>query len=210
MNTSLPVIEAHRFLAEDFVGGDASLDFINTVTGRNGSPRDWLDGYARLLEWAAHANLLPGRVLRSLSQKATANPAEAAEALARAKGLRECMFAVAASASAGKPPSRGDLELLRNAWLAGSEAHRLRWLDGRIAVELDPAAAPLDLVSVIAAWGLVERVLRAPPERLRMCAGTDCAWLFVDRSKAGRRRWCDMADCGNAAKSRRFYAKSKS
>jgi predicted RNA-binding Zn ribbon-like protein len=56
---------------------------------------------------------------------------------------------------------------------------------------------------------LVENVLRLPVERLRLCAGTDCAWLFVDRSKAGRRRWCDMAVCGNKAKSRRFNARER-
>lgn len=210
MKQSLQVISRHRFAERDFVGGDAALDFINTVSGRDaGAPRDRLDGYERLLEWAAHANLLPGRVLRSLAQKAVADPVEAADALARAKGLRESMFTVVASAALGRSPPRGDLDLLRNAWLAGSEAHRLRWHDGRIAIEIDPAAAPLDLVSVIAAWGLVERVLRAPLGRLRVCAGSDCAWTFLDTSKAGRRRWCDMAVCGNAAKARRHHAKAK-
>ena len=45
MNDILPVIEAHRFAAKDFVGGDAALDFVNTMTGRDVRPRDWLDGY---------------------------------------------------------------------------------------------------------------------------------------------------------------------
>jgi hypothetical protein len=42
-------IESHEFAARDFIGGDAALDFINTVTGRDQQPRDWLDSYARLL-----------------------------------------------------------------------------------------------------------------------------------------------------------------
>jgi predicted RNA-binding Zn ribbon-like protein len=210
MKQLLQVIAGHRFETGDFVGGDAALDFINTVSGRDqGRPRDRLDSYARLLEWAAHANLLPGRLLRALAQKAQADPGEAAEALARAKRLRESMYVVVAAVAGGKAPPRTELELLRQAWLAGTEAHRLHWQGGRVAIDLDPAAAPLDLVSVIAAWGLVERVLRAPVERLRVCAGTDCAWTFLDSSKAGRRRWCDMAVCGNAAKSRRFHARSK-
>jgi predicted RNA-binding Zn ribbon-like protein len=40
--------------------------------------------------------------------------------------------------------------------------------------------------------------------RLRLCAGHDCGWVFLDTSKSGRRRWCDMATCGNSAKARRF------
>lgn len=209
MKAILQVIEGHRFGPADFVGGDPALDFINTVSGRDqDAPRDRLDGYPRLLEWAAHANLLPGRVLRSLAQQAQAHPAEAAAAVGRAKRLRESMFAVVAAVAAGKAPARSELELLRKAWLAGSEAHRLTWQGGRVALAIDPAAAPLDLVCVMAAWSLVERVLKAPMERLRVCAGTDCAWTFLDTSKAGRRRWCDMAVCGNAAKSRRHYART--
>jgi Conserved protein containing a Zn-ribbon-like motif, possibly RNA-binding len=51
--------------------------------------------------------------------------------------------------------------------------------------------------------------LPLPMDRLRICQGPNCSWLFIDRSKAGRRRWCDMAVCGNTAKSRRFYARSR-
>lgn len=31
-----------------------------------------------------------------------------------------------------------------------------------------------------------------------------CGWLFLDLSRNGSRRWCRMADCGNAVKSRRL------
>lgn len=45
--------------------------------------------------------------------------------------------------------------------------------------------------------------------RLRICEGADCGWLFIDESRAGRRRWCSMADCGNRAKAKRHYQKKK-
>jgi predicted RNA-binding Zn ribbon-like protein len=59
------------------------------------------------------------------------------------------------------------------------------------------------------AWRFVGQVLPHPPKKLKLCDGPNCSWLFLDTSKAGRRRWCDMADCGNAAKSRRHYARSQ-
>ena len=52
-------------MAADFIGGDAALDFVNTVTGRDETPRDWLDSYARLLEWAGRAKLLPPKSIQS-------------------------------------------------------------------------------------------------------------------------------------------------
>lgn len=38
--------------------------------------------------------------------------------------------------------------------------------------------------------------------RIRVCAAEDCAFLFVDASRPGTRRWCSMERCGNLAKLR--------
>ncbi len=210
MKQALQVIVGHRFTERDFVGGDAALDFINTVAGRDQSaPRDYLDSYERLLEWAAHANLLPGKHLRALARAAQAEPAAAIKALARAKALREALFTIVSALAAGRAPPQVALALLREHWLKGAAAQAFRFTDGRLAVEIAGADDDLDLVASIVAWRVVEHVLPAPEGRLRICQGTDCAWLFIDSSKAGRRRWCDMAVCGNAAKSRRFLARSR-
>jgi predicted RNA-binding Zn ribbon-like protein len=209
MKQHLPVIEAHEFADRDFIGGDAALDFVNTVTGRDALPRDWLDSYERLLGWAARVRLLPERNLKALRRKARRSPAAAAGALARAKVLRESLFAlVSAIIADGVPPTRA-LELLRGHWIAGIEAHELRFEDSRIVVELRSDAANLDLVAALVAYRMVEHVLPAPTDRIRICQGGNCSWVFIDSSKAGGRRWCDMAVCGNAAKSRRFYERSR-
>lgn len=39
-------------------------------------------------------------------------------------------------------------------------------------------------------------------ERVRECASDNCALVFVDLSRPGRRRWCSMERCGNRAKQR--------
>jgi predicted RNA-binding Zn ribbon-like protein len=45
--------------------------------------------------------------------------------------------------------------------------------------------------------------------RVRECASETCSWLFLDGSRNGRRKWCDMASCGNRAKARRYYARHR-
>jgi predicted RNA-binding Zn ribbon-like protein len=72
----------------------------------------------------------------------------------------------------------------------------------REALPVEPAL-PLWRVALSAR----EFLLAPSRERLRVCAADDCGWLFLDSSKAGRRRWCRMADCGNRAKARRHYAR---
>jgi predicted RNA-binding Zn ribbon-like protein len=50
-----------------------------------------------------------------------------------------------------------------------------------------------------AGFGLVVSPDRA---RVKECAASDCHWVFLDASRNGSRRWCDMKACGNRAKAR--------
>jgi predicted RNA-binding Zn ribbon-like protein len=62
----------------------------------------------------------------------------------------------------------------------------------------------------IAAWRAAEhylRLLEEKPDRIRKCANPECPLRFYDVSKAGARRWCSMATCGNRAKYRSHYAR---
>jgi predicted RNA-binding Zn ribbon-like protein len=45
--------------------------------------------------------------------------------------------------------------------------------------------------------------------QIHECAGEGCGWLFLDTSRNRRRRWCTMESCGNRAKARRFYQRSR-
>jgi predicted RNA-binding Zn ribbon-like protein len=47
-------------------------------------------------------------------------------------------------------------------------------------------------------------------QRVGQCADEDgCGWLFVDTSKNHSRRWCDINDCGNRAKQRRYQKRTR-
>jgi predicted RNA-binding Zn ribbon-like protein len=210
MKTLLQVtVEPHRFSPRDIIGGDAALDFINTVNGRDQGPRDWLDSYLRLLDWAALVQLLPEKVLRRLKRKTQREPAAAAKALARAKVLREALFVLLTGIITGGALPKSSLALLRKHWIVGINAHELVMGDGRVVPKLRNDTVDFDLVASMVAYRMVQYVLPLSMDRLRMCPGPDCAWLFIDTSKAGRRRWCDMAVCGNVAKARRFQARSR-
>lgn len=53
-----------------------------------------------------------------------------------------------------------------------------------------------------AAWSAAQLLASDERHRLRCCDG--CGRLFIDRSRNGSRRWCDMRTCGNREKVRRF------
>jgi putative stress-induced transcription regulator len=136
-----PVIR-HVFAPKDFVGGDAVLDFVNTVNGRDQAPCDWLDGYPRLLEWAGHAKLLPDKVLHVLQAMVQADPAAASAALRRTKELHEALFVVITAMILGKGPPKGAMDVLSRHWQAGVAAHELRYEGRRVRLEMHAGARP--------------------------------------------------------------------
>lgn len=70
-------------------------------------------------------------------------------------------------------------------------------------------AGSMSLLQMIAVSAL--SLLADPREagRIKTCPGPNCGWLFLDETKNARRRWCSMETCGNRAKARRSYERSK-
>jgi predicted RNA-binding Zn ribbon-like protein len=186
-----------------YVGGAASVDFVNTVdwTAR-GLELDRVTDYARLLEWARGAGLVDASDARRLAAGAVRRPRQADAALAAARGAREILQAVFASVIASRQSSALD----RFNTLLASVAGRLRVVpnaDGRFAPGWRDFGESPESVLWPIVWDAAELLWSPDVAKLRMCAGRDCGWLYVDRSRNGLRRWCEMSVCGTAEKNRR-------
>jgi predicted RNA-binding Zn ribbon-like protein len=60
------------------------------------------------------------------------------------------------------------------------------------------------------ALSAAELLISEERERIGQCADDrDCGWLFLDNSKNRSRRWCYINDCGNRAKQRRHYERTR-
>jgi predicted RNA-binding Zn ribbon-like protein len=191
------------------VAGRLCLDFANLVGGWNGvgaARDDRLGDYADLLAWAWRAGLLDAAAASRLAREGAARALAAARVLGRARRLRDAIHAIAWRVERGCPQRAADLETLagesRIAWehrrLASGEG-RLAW---RFAREL-ALDAPLWAVALSAASYFTGGDLT----RLHSCPGEDCGWHFEDTTRNRSRHWCDMGDCGNVAKVRRFRAR---
>jgi len=42
--------------------------------------------------------------------------------------------------------------------------------------------------------------------RVKICANPHCSWMFVDESRPGTRRWCEVSICGSLVNVRRHRA----
>ncbi|HEV3001667.1 MAG TPA: CGNR zinc finger domain-containing protein [Solirubrobacteraceae bacterium] len=190
------------------LGGALALDFVNTIDPRYGSDRvDYLPDYEALAAWAAWAKAIAEEDRAGLLAQAERAAPQAAAVHRRALRLRDHLYALlrpARDASAVDGHARAFSVELRRA-----HAHaQLAVAGDAYAVVLEPAAA-LDRML----WPVVRSAsdLMTSPAlaRVRECDGTNCGWLFLDTSKAGRRRWCSMEVCGNRAKARRYRASGR-
>jgi predicted RNA-binding Zn ribbon-like protein len=189
----------------DLSGGRLCLDFCNTIGWRGSDePNEHLRSYGDFVAWAEQSRAVTAREARALLRRATARPAEARQALARAIELREALYRVFAAVASGRSPRAPDLAIVNAAVPDAFERSRLvASRDGftlAASVKDDDLAAPLTPVVRSA----IDLITSPDVERVRTCAATACAWLFLDTTKNRGRRWCDMKTCGNREKVRRF------
>ena len=76
-----------------------------------------------------------------------------------------------------------------------------------VSVDHRHVGDPIDDALARLSEALVTELTAGHPERIRICDNHTCRWVFYDTSRTGRRRWCDMATCGNRAKAARHRAK---
>jgi predicted RNA-binding Zn ribbon-like protein len=193
----------------DLVGGALCLDFVNTLDDRfTSEPKELLKTYVDLARFGEDTGILSDTEVDRLFTRSRILPQDAQQALAAAIELREAMYAVSWASVNKKPAPRTQLMILNQFAQASAQHVRLvesaRGFDWKFdeALNFD---APLWPIARSAADLLASDRLAL----VRPCAARDCLWLFLDTSKNHRRRWCDMAKCGNRAKFQRFYKRKK-
>jgi predicted RNA-binding Zn ribbon-like protein len=189
-----------------YIGGDPSLDLVNTVDWTDRGPiKERLADYARLTRWAEGAGVITKTNAQALRRKATAKPAEAKRAYEAALRLRDILQRLYASVASGKKsdPAWGELNALLSEALRHLRVSPLR--KGQAVAEWEWHGVEESLESLLwpVVWSAVSLLASDEALRIRVCGAQDCGWVYVDRSRNGLRRWCQMETCGTIEKSRR-------
>lgn len=194
-----------------YVGGDPSLDLVNTVDWTARGPiEDRLTDYVRLTRWAEGAGVITPRQAAQLRAEALSHPRVAERVYRDALELRWQLRRLFTAVERGDRVEGSDeLEAL-NASLqralsqlelgasprATRGASPLRWSWSGESERLDSLLWPVVRAAA-------ELLVSEESSQIRECAGEDCGWMYVDRSRNGLRRWCQMESCGNREKARR-------
>lgn len=187
-------------------GGSLCLDFHNHLRRVALDELESEEAWERVLSWAAQADIADRPTIAAL--RGSTDEQAIAALLRRLRRQWMALHLVLLDLARGAQPDAEAVHLLNSEL---SEALRY--------ARIVPAGAGFG-------WGwsdearperLLWPVMRSAAElltsgdlgRLRVCDNEECGWLFVDRSRNRSRRWCDMQDCGNVAKVRRFRARQR-
>lgn len=191
------------------LGGRPCLDFVNTLDWRGtDQPVEYLKTYQDLVLWSQHVGTISNQEAEILSRKSKVHISEQTKALAKALNLREVIYRIFSSLSAGKWAMKKDIADF-NQYLTTiiMDSQIIKTKEGYIWDTKGNREKPDWILNPLirsAADLLVSDELK----RVKECGNQACGWLFFDTSRNKSRRWCHMGSCGNRAKASRFYKKN--
>lgn len=188
------------------IGGILCLDFANTLYGHTDAIHEYLFDYRDLVLWSRHASILTPQKASALLSKWKQAPAESETVLHQAILLRETIFRIFASLAHAESPQKNDILELQQAWLEGQSHSRLERTEAGFALGWQDGKS-LDVMLWQITRSAVELLTSDELKYVKQCGR--CDWLFVDRSRNHKRRWCSMSACGNRVKMARRYAREK-
>jgi predicted RNA-binding Zn ribbon-like protein len=192
------------------LGGRLCLDFVNTLDWRGTDhPVEFLHTYHDLVVWSRHAGMISDLEAKRLSQKAKIDASQAAKVLQEAIELREAIYRIFSSLAEGLPVAEPDLMIFNRHLGATMRSSKIIQQKQDLVWNTNGEPEKLDWILNPVVRSAADLLVSVERKRVKKCNDPDCGWLFLDISRNLSRRWCDMRDCGNRAKARRFYKKRK-
>jgi len=177
---------------------DLCLEFVNTRYWRGqANPTETLNAPDDLASWIA-ANGAPKGAKAPTSKE-----------FERAIELRETIHRLFDAEAQDRAPSARDLDALNEALEKAPARTTLKRERGGYGWDVDIRSGTALALLAPVLWTAGDLLTGPRLDRVRRCANPDCLFLFLDDSRAGKRRWCSMSSCGNRAKAKRHYHKSR-
>ncbi len=184
------------------------LDFANTVEWHaSDQPEEKLSSYADLVSWAEQTQIVDPDIAKKLVIESEKEPARAQDVLKEAIKIREAIYHIFLNISLGGQVDERDLSTLNTAINKMMPNQRISIKDGNFSWDWTINVEKMDSILWPVVWSAAQLLTSHASKRVGQCADEKCGWLFWDNSRNRSRRWCDMRDCGNRAKSRRHYKK---
>ncbi|HJU73630.1 MAG TPA: CGNR zinc finger domain-containing protein [Gemmatimonadaceae bacterium] len=187
-----------------FVGERLWLDFVNTDDVRRGIRIDVLRDFDGLLNWLTSAAALDSERLGLMRRRAQQQPAGASASLVDARRIRAALRALAERGLALERARSDAITEINRVLGRSAGTRRVEAQDGRFVRTFVPGGDAFAGLMIPVVESAADSLISGELERVRRCSDSRCTRLFLDTTRNARRRWCDMATCGNRNKAARF------
>jgi predicted RNA-binding Zn ribbon-like protein len=202
-------------VAPSVVGDRLWLAFVNTDETRrvDGAARgaDMLRDFDVFVAWLRAAHVLDAERAASIHRRAVQQPAGAAAALVEARRVRGALRALAERGFAAAPVRAAAVAEINRVLGRSAGTRRVEERpDGTFVRSFVPVGDAFAGLIIPLVDSAADALLTGELARVRRCSDPRCPRVFLDTTKNGTRRWCDMSTCGNRAKAARHREKLKS
>ena len=186
------------------------LEFVNTDAAAQSPGGDLLRDFDALLGWLATHESVDDERGGGIRRRALLQPAAAAASLVDARRVRASLRALAERGGLSERV-REDAVVEINRVLGRSAGTRRldRHADGGFLRAFVPTGDAFAGLMIPIVESAADSLVSDELARVRQCADNRCHRVFLDCTKNGLRRWCDMGVCGNRAKAARHRAKER-
>ncbi len=190
-------------------GGCPVFDFTNTISNRNDPDYfDYLTKYDDFVEWINKIKLLPKGKMDAIAAFSKSHTRKSADTLRQIIEVREVVFKLFSSLAQQQKADRETVDAFNGFF---SEAlSNMRVEVGRKEVATSFFVSEKTILKeplYILVKNAFDILSTQSFDRIKECP--TCRWLFLDTTKNGKRRWCNMQVCGSNDKARRYYQRKK-
>lgn len=192
-----------------FDGGTLCFDFINTVYAWRGENlHEYFNNYNDFIRWSERQHLLPNVTLKRMEQQVSEDKKAAIRTMNKIWKARKLLYNFFSSIAAKDYNKIKDYLPDFNKIIAEGMSGILfkvkskRLLLTHEGIDIDPLQ-PLWMVFRSA----FDMLTKEDIEKIKECP--KCGWIFLDRTKNGKRKWCNPSDCGSTDKMKRYYLRKK-
>ncbi|GAB1344291.1 hypothetical protein MASR1M101_34180 [Gemmatimonas sp.] len=184
------------------------LDFVNTDAAAHMPGGDLLRDFEALLTWLQSQAAVDEERASGIRRRAVLQPAAAAATLVDARRVRAALRALAERGETQDKVREDAVVEINRVFGRSAGTRRLDPApEGGYARSFVPTGDAFAGLMIPIVESAADSLIGDELPRVRRCADPRCHRVFLDGTKNGLRRWCDMGTCGNRAKAARHRAR---
>lgn len=184
------------------------IAFVNTDAAAQAPGTDLLRDFEALVAWLRASGAMDEERAGGVLRRALLQPAGAAAALVEARRVRAALRALAERGRTVDRVREDAVTEINRVLGRSAGTRRLEPNpDGGYTRTFVPTGDAFAGLMIPIVESAADSLLAEELPRVRRCADPRCHRVYLDATKNGLRRWCDMGTCGNRAKAARHRAR---